>query len=136
MAGVRNGCIARGTTVEPGFVLVYTVPPDHALLLKSVLALASTATATNLNVFLQSADTLTLIALHTFVLEPDTPLLWEGWTALNAGDLIQVYGTPSPASFWIAGAVLPGSGAQTALPLVGQHTAVEQVAGLAQQLQA
>lgn len=108
MPGVRNGCLARIKTSVAGAHVVGTVPFGFTWLVKTVHAYNTAAAETTLDLVLDSADgQVTVILLHAD-LAIGGFTSWEGWTALNPGDQVQVV-CNAGVSVWLAGAELPGT---------------------------
>lgn len=124
MAAIRNGCIARGSTPATGFILVYTVPTAHALLLKSVFASPAGATLPDFHVYFQSRDNAVLIEFLIIKFATSTDQRAEFWTALNEGDKILINSLTAQTNYWMAGAVLPYAGGSATLPLEAEAVAI------------
>lgn len=102
---VRNGAVAVGMTAPGAQITVYKVPPASAFILKYLNLTNATSGSSTFDAYLaRPADGFVLLKHGT--LASAEVFEWASWSALSAGDEIQLL-TQAALQYWIAGAQLP-----------------------------
>lgn len=118
MAGIRNGPLVQALVQSTDPPTVGTVPTGLTWLVKTIHLLNPSASTVHARVELLSANGL----MRARVLEEDLAVAgaftWEGWTALAAGDHVELFLDTGGLYIWLSGAELPGErqGTVTVLP--------------------
>lgn len=107
MTAVRNACVARGTIAAAGGAVVYTVPANTVFLIKSVVLTLQPAGPTSYLIILKPGDGSVTVFLAEGSLAQSATSLWQGWAAMNAGDVVQINSSVGGLAYWVSGAVLP-----------------------------
>jgi hypothetical protein len=88
---------------------VWTSPDGFITLVKSA-AFSNTGTlVANVNVILGVAGGGLAISVFHAAVDPSTAVQWDGWHALNPGDVVYGFSDQATVACWISGAVLAGS---------------------------
>jgi hypothetical protein len=108
VSDVRNGVLGRLVTATYAWTPVFTVPAGFTVLLKAVHAFNNSGAAGQLVVRLVAAAGPATAYLPPFDLAANEVALWQGETALNHADQLQVLGSAPGFHVWTFGANLPG----------------------------
>lgn len=104
---VRNACVARGEVPTVGWTVVYTVPSNFVLLLKSILLENGGSNPLTARIRLAPLGTSLNVQLGGQSIQGNATLVLSNWLALNGGDQIIVDTNGLPTKYWISGALLP-----------------------------
>jgi hypothetical protein len=107
MAGIRNSCVARGVAAASSNAVVYTVPADKVLLLKSFLLRNEGGAAQAVSANLGDPTATTFVAVFSGDIASAATENLQTWVALNAGDQVYIGTTNAAVAYWISGALLP-----------------------------
>jgi accessory colonization factor AcfC len=108
MPGVRNGVLAAAVLQSSGWSTLLTAAPGFTILLKTVHLWNVAPTSSNVTVKLVHLSSGASAILFDEAIATGAHATWEGWSALNPDDQLQVDTSVAPLHVWIAGADLPG----------------------------
>ena len=108
MAEVRNGVLGRHLTATTQWEAVLTSQLGFTVLLKTVHLFNGSSTAATVTLRIQSPNSPVSAYFPPKEIPANGIDLWEGWTALNPGDQLQVTTTAAGCHVVAVGASLPG----------------------------
>lgn len=90
------------------YVTAFTVPNGYTYIVKEVIASSFGGAGDTLNALASDAVGIQAYVLKAQAVGANARAEWDGWLAMNQGDIFQVFSLNGNTHYWISGAKLPG----------------------------